>query len=281
MAWKNGWKAACGALLILTAIGLSPAPAQVPDDVLVVGQIAEPKSLDPHAVTATNDFRILMNLYDGLVRFRSGTLEIEPALAEKWEISPDGKTYTFTLRQGVKFHDGTPFNAEAVKFNFDRMLDDKHPQHDTGPFPLAFFFSAIERTEAADPRTVVFHLKEPYAPLLSNLAYPTGLIVSPGSRPQGRQGFRPQTRRHRRLPLHRMAEQQQGRGRAQSRLLGRRTQAPGRDLPPADRRQHPPDRVAGRRPRPDGRSPARRRGPAEQGRRLQALRTGRARICGS
>jgi peptide/nickel transport system substrate-binding protein len=189
MAWKNGWRAACGALLLLASLGLSPAPAQVPDDVLVVGQIAEPKSLDPHAVTATNDFRILMNLYDGLVRFRSGTLEIEPALAEKWEISPDGKTYTFTLRQGVKFHDGTPFNAEAVKFNFDRMLDGKHPQHDTGPFPLAFFFSAIERTEAADPRTVVFHLKEPYAPLLSNLAYPTGLLVSPEAVRKGGKDF--------------------------------------------------------------------------------------------
>lgn len=133
MTWKNGWRAACGTLLMLMALGASPASAQVPDDVLVVGQIAEPKSLDPHAVTATNDFRILMNLYDGLVRFRSGTLEIEPALAETWEVSSDGKTYTFKLRQGVKFHDGAPFDAEAVKFNFDRMLDDKHPQHDTGP----------------------------------------------------------------------------------------------------------------------------------------------------
>jgi peptide/nickel transport system substrate-binding protein len=178
---RTGWLGAAVAALVTLGLGGGPAGAQIPDEVLVVGQIAEPKSLDPHAVTATNDFRILTNLYDGLVRFRSGSLQIEPALAESWEIAQDGLTYTFRLRQGVKFHDGTPFDAEAVKFNFDRMLDDKHPQHDTGPFPLAFFFSAVERTEAVDPHTVRFHLKEPYAPLLSNLAYPTGLLVSPAA----------------------------------------------------------------------------------------------------
>ncbi len=58
-------------------------------------------------MTATNDFRILVNVYDGLVRFKDGTLEVEPALAESWKISDDGKTYTFKLRQGVKFHDGS------------------------------------------------------------------------------------------------------------------------------------------------------------------------------
>jgi peptide/nickel transport system substrate-binding protein len=157
-------------LFALTA----PALAQTPPGVLIVAQIAEPKSLDPHAVTAVNDFRILMNVYDGLVSYKSGTLEVEPALAESWTISEDARTYTFKLRQGVAFHDGTPFNAEAVKFNFERMLDEKHPQHDTGPFPLSFFFSAVDTVEAPDAQTVVFTLKEPYAPFLSNLAYPTG-----------------------------------------------------------------------------------------------------------
>ncbi|MCB1497892.1 MAG: ABC transporter substrate-binding protein [Bauldia sp.] len=157
----------------------APALAQTPPNVLIVGQIAEPKSLDPSVDTAVNDFRILMNLYDGLVRYKDGTLEPEPALAESWDISDDGLTYTFHLRQGVTFHDGTPFNAEAVKFTFDRMLDDKHPFHDTGPFPLAFFFSAIDSTNVIDDSTVEFKLKEPYAPFLSNLAYPAGLIVSP------------------------------------------------------------------------------------------------------
>ncbi|MGR3757535.1 MAG: ABC transporter substrate-binding protein [Tranquillimonas sp.] len=159
----------------------APAFAQTPPNVLVVGQIAEPKALDPAAVTAVNDFRILMNVYDGLVRYKDGTLEVEPALATDWEISEDGTEYTFTLRDGVKFHDGSPFDAEAVKFNFDRMLDESHPYYDTGPFPLSFFFSAIEEVEVVDPMTVKFVLNEPYAPFLSNLAYPTGLIVSPAA----------------------------------------------------------------------------------------------------
>ncbi len=161
------------------ALGLStPLQAQTPPGVLVVGQIAEPKALDPAAVTAVNDFRILMNVYDGLVRYKSGTLEVEPALATAWEISEDGTEYTFTLREGVKFHDGSDFTAEVVKFNFDRMLKEDHPFHNTGPFPLSFFFSAVENVEAVDPSTVKFTLNAPYAPFLSNLAYPTGLIVS-------------------------------------------------------------------------------------------------------
>ncbi len=159
----------------------SPVLAQTPQEVLVIGQIAEPKSLDPHAVTAVNDFRILVNVYDGLTRYKDGTLEVEPSLAESWDISDDGKTYTFKLREGVSFHDGTPFNAEAVKFNFDRMLNEDHPYHDTGPFPLAFFFSSVEEVTAVDDYTVEFTLSESYAPFLSNLAYPTGLIVSPAA----------------------------------------------------------------------------------------------------
>ncbi len=174
-------------LLILLSLSLmvglitAPVLAGIPKEVLVVGQVAEPKSLDPSTVTAVNDFRILINMYDGLVRYKSGTLQVEPALAESWKISKSGTLYTFNLRKGVKFHDGSSFNADAVKFNFDRMLSDKHPYHNTGPFPLAFFFSAIKETRVIDPYTVQFKLEKPYAPLLSNLAYPTGLIVSPAS----------------------------------------------------------------------------------------------------
>ena len=166
-------------LLIGLAVLTPTAWAQTPDNVLVVGQVAEPKSLDPQGVTAVNDFRILINLYDGLVRYKDGTLEVEPALATSWKISDDGTVYTFNLRKGVKFQDGSAFNAQAVKFNFDRMLVDSHPQHNTGPFPLAFFFKSIIETRVLDNDTVQFKLDKPYAPLLSNLAYPTGLMVSP------------------------------------------------------------------------------------------------------
>ena len=155
--------------------------SQTPPNVLVVGQIAEPKSMDPATVTAVNDFRILMNVYDGLVRYKDGTLEVEPSLAESWTISDDGTVYTFKLRDGVKFHDGTDFNAEAVKFNFDRILDENHPFHDTGPFPLSFYFSSVEEVNVVDPLTIEFKLNAPYAPFLSNLAYTPGLMVSPAA----------------------------------------------------------------------------------------------------
>ena len=95
---------------------------------------------------------------------------MEPSLAESWDISDDGKVYTFQLRKGVKFHDGTDFNAEAVKFNFDRMLVKDHPRAGTGPFPLSFFFSAIKETTVKGSHTVSFRMDDPYAPLLSNLA---------------------------------------------------------------------------------------------------------------
>ncbi|HBZ45340.1 MAG TPA: ABC transporter substrate-binding protein [Maritimibacter sp.] len=180
---RRGLFAAAASTALIAGLGLTTAPAiaQTPPGVLIVGQIAEPKALDPAAVTAVNDFRILVNLYEGLVQYKSGTLEVEPALATSWEVSEDGTEYTFKLREGVMFHDGTPFNAEAVKFNFDRMLNEDHPYHDTGPFPLAFFFSSVASTEAVDEYTVKFTLNEPYAPFLSNLAYPTGLIVSPAA----------------------------------------------------------------------------------------------------
>lgn len=182
MSWtrRGLFLAAAGAVALISGIP-DRAMAQTPPGVLIVGQIAEPKSLDPAAVTAVNDFRILVNVYEGLTRYKSGTLEVEPALATSWDINEDGTEYTFTLREGVSFHDGTPFNAQAVKFNFDRMLDENHPFHGTGPFPLSFFFSAVETTDVVDDMTVKFTLNAPYAPFLSNLAYPTGLIVSPAA----------------------------------------------------------------------------------------------------
>ncbi len=89
--------------------------------------------------------------------------EPEPALARSWSVSDDGRRYTFRLRQGVRFPDGTPFDAEAVRFNFERMLDAEHPFHGTGPFPLAFFFEPVARVEVVDRHTVTLHLSKPFA----------------------------------------------------------------------------------------------------------------------
>ena len=78
---RRGLMAAAASTALVAGAVTSPAIAQTPPNVLIVGQIAEPKSLDPAAVTAVNDFRILVNVYEGLTRYKSGTLEVEPALA--------------------------------------------------------------------------------------------------------------------------------------------------------------------------------------------------------
>ncbi|WP_285749518.1 ABC transporter substrate-binding protein [Lentzea sp. NBRC 105346] len=91
------------------------------------GAAGAPKLFDPFYATDGETFRVSRQMYEGLVGFKPGTAEVEPALATKWESSSDGKTWTFTLKEGVKFHDDTPFNAEAVCFNFERWYNQKGP----------------------------------------------------------------------------------------------------------------------------------------------------------
>jgi peptide/nickel transport system substrate-binding protein len=90
---------------------------------LVFGTAADPVVLDGALVSDGESLRVIDQIYESLVTLKPGTTELEPGLAESWEISADGLTYTFTLRSGVTFHDGEPFNAEAVCFNFDRWYN--------------------------------------------------------------------------------------------------------------------------------------------------------------
>jgi peptide/nickel transport system substrate-binding protein len=90
---------------------------------LVFGAAGDPKMFDPAFASDGETFRVLKQVFDGLVKTKEGSADIEPALATKWVSSPDGKEWTFTLRDGVKFSDGTPFNAQAVCFNFDRWYN--------------------------------------------------------------------------------------------------------------------------------------------------------------
>ena len=166
---------------VVWVVHAAPGRVRPAPGVVRVGLDSEVKTLDPHATTALSDFRVLANVYEGLVRFRSDRLEIEPALAESWKVSDDGLRYDFRLRAGVRFHDGSPFDAEAVRFNLERLLIKEHPFHDTGPFPLASFFSSVKRIELLGAREVRLVLEKPFAPLLSNLAYPIGFMVSPAA----------------------------------------------------------------------------------------------------
>ena len=149
---------------------------------IIIGLEAEPVTLDPTQMTDFNSSRAGMEMYDELLRFKDGTTELEPGLATDWEVSEDGLEYTFNLREGVKFHDGTPFNADAVKFNFERQLDPDHPYHDTGDFAYAdFTLGMIEEVVVVDEMTVKIVLDEPFAPFLGNIAMHAAAIVSPAA----------------------------------------------------------------------------------------------------
>ncbi len=180
---RRGLLAGTAAIGAVGAFGVRRAAAQTPNNVLVIGHVAELQTLDPAQAVTISDFRILANIYEGLLRYKDESLDVEPGLAESWTVSPDAKTYTFKLRQGVKFHDGTDFNAETVKFNFDRVTDKDHPYANTGPFPFVFTLGPIEKTEVADPFTVIIHLKEPYSPMLTMLAGAIGGLagISPAA----------------------------------------------------------------------------------------------------
>ena len=140
----------------------------------------DPNHFDPHKGTTAQNFVSLV--YDGLTEFKTGpdvppgTHILEPALAEKWDISPDGKTYTFSLRKGVKFQDVAPINgremtADDVAFSFDRMLanDPENIKRD--------LFNVITKVEVVDKYTVRLTLSQPFAPLLANLATVFAAIV--------------------------------------------------------------------------------------------------------
>ena len=149
-----------------------------------------PAGFDPAQYTAGTDFDASSYpLYNGLVEFKRGETEIQPALAESWDISPDGKTYTFHLRQGVKFGTTdyfTPtrdFNADDVVFTFKRLTDKNFDFNKA--YPAEFPYSVdmglpdlIQSVEKVDDRTVKITLKEVEAPFLQNIAMPFAYIDS-------------------------------------------------------------------------------------------------------
>jgi len=121
-----------------------------------------PAGLDPHIVTAFSSFQLIGQVYDGLLEINAD-LQLEPALATGYTVSADGLTYTFNLRDGVKFHNGRPFTAADVVFSYERIV-----AVETGS-PQASRFVQVASVEAADDLTVVFTLQQAYAPFLANL----------------------------------------------------------------------------------------------------------------
>jgi peptide/nickel transport system substrate-binding protein len=132
----------------------------------------DPGSLDPDVFYGNEGLLITTSCYEGLLKYKNDTTEIEPALAESHKISNDGKRYTFKLRPNVRFADGSKMDAEAVRFSIERRR-----KVDAGP---AYMVAPIVETSAPDPLTLVVDLKTPINPFTSWLASPYGLkIVTP------------------------------------------------------------------------------------------------------
>ncbi len=134
---------------------------------IIEGATSDVRTLNPLLQSDTSSARINALTFDGLVDINPDTLQPFPNLATKWEISPDGKTYTFTLKQGVKWHDGNPFSAEDVKFSYGLYMN-----KDTGTARAGQLVERIASVDVKDPQTVVFTLKDVVAPfLVSNVSF--------------------------------------------------------------------------------------------------------------
>src|SRR5471032_3224615 len=123
-------------LLLAAALILASLTGNaVAQTTLVIAIAADPTGFDPEAVQNNTSGFIMATIFDSLVRYKPGSVDVEPGLAESWDISADGLTYTFHLRKGVKFHDGTPFNAPSYVKTINRLLDkgDADSIFNTGP----------------------------------------------------------------------------------------------------------------------------------------------------
>src|SRR5207253_10633428 len=168
-------------LAVLAALGLVTSDsAAPPKDAIVIGLVAEPVTMDPAQVTDLNSARVTKRIFEGLVAQELGSYKLIPGLARSWDISKDGLTYTFNLRPNVTFHDGTPFNAEAVKFCYERQLNEQGPYYRTGTYPyVKGCLANVQGVEVVNPLTVQIKLKAPLTPFLQYLAHQSLFIYSP------------------------------------------------------------------------------------------------------
>src|SRR6266700_1866109 len=177
MTTRRTWMIAALILAIALVSGAGAAP---PKDAIVIGLLAEPVTMDPPQITDLNSARVTKRIFEGLVAQELGSYKLVPGLARSWEISKEGLIYTFNLRANVTFHDGTPFNAEAVKFCFGRQLNEQGPYYKTGTYPyVKGFLGHVQGVEVVNPLTVQIKLKAPLTPFLQYLAHQSLFIYSP------------------------------------------------------------------------------------------------------
>jgi ABC-type transport system substrate-binding protein len=181
----------CVSLLLMAAAATAQTPKM--GGTLIFGRGGDSVGLDPAYETDGNSFMICDNVFEALVAYKDESTDLEPLLATSWEVSPDGKTYTFKLRQGVRFHDGTAFNANAVVFSLGRQMKAPNvkffgngwdiPSQERPPeyWVSMDMDNTVEAIEALDEYTVVFKLKRIEAPFIANLGMDFADIISPSA----------------------------------------------------------------------------------------------------
>jgi peptide/nickel transport system substrate-binding protein len=146
------------------------------DDSLIYLRFSDATSLDPGKTRDQYSGMVTSSIFEGLVRCKTGTQTIEPCLARKWIMSPDGKKWIFYLRRGVYFHDGREFDTDAVIYSFRRRMErySEYPK-------WKLFFPNIIRVAKLDKYTVEINLSRTFAPFLTALTDPVAFIVAPGT----------------------------------------------------------------------------------------------------
>jgi ABC-type dipeptide/oligopeptide/nickel transport system permease component/ABC-type transport system substrate-binding protein len=174
--WRRTALLALSMAVPIAVAGAAAGPARAAEPgALVLGVQLEPPVLDPTSNPAAVISELLHgNLYEGLVRFNAAG-EPQPCLAERWTLSPDGLTYTFSLRRGVSFHDGSPFDSQSAKFTLERALAPGSLN------PHRARLAAVQSIEAPDPHTLVLRLSRRSGSLLQSLAWTAFAMLSPAS----------------------------------------------------------------------------------------------------
>ncbi len=173
----RAWWGAIVAVLVLALAGTGAGAAPTRGGTLTVGLDQEPPTIDPHASPSAVTYQIIASVTENLL-FEGTDGKIVPWLATAYKTSPDGKSFTFTLRKDVKFSDGAPLNAAAVKWNFDRIVD---PSFKAGGALLAL--TGYAGSKVIDDSTVQVNFKEAFAPFLTYVAGGTLSLISPKTTP--------------------------------------------------------------------------------------------------
>ena len=157
-------------LLALAALGASASALAANNAVLAIYQ--QPETLDPYNTNTTLTTAVTKSFYEGLFSFDKD-MKVKNVLAESYEVSKDGLVYTFKLRQGVKFHDGSDFNAAAAKANLERVMNPANR------LLRANQFNRVSKVEAINAQTLRITLKEAFGPFINSLAHPSAAMISP------------------------------------------------------------------------------------------------------